>query len=141
MYFYSLTSSLFYRNRIFLRKVGNLDVSRLDRIRKFLRKFYGKSMFSLVIFKEKKCFPDKKVMRTENFLISSHMTHQGYTLSVKINDFRKKKLLVPRSRPFIGNPRPHGPTPPRPRRPTAPRPLVRCASFNRQELSMSGTKD
>jgi hypothetical protein len=30
-------------------------------------------------------------MKTESFPISSHMTHQAYPLSVKRNDFRKKK--------------------------------------------------
>jgi hypothetical protein len=33
-------------------------------------------------------------MKTESFLISSNMTHQGYPLSIKRNDFRKKRLLV-----------------------------------------------
>ena len=33
-------------------------------------------------------------MKAESFFISSHMTHQGYPLSVKRNDFRKKRLLV-----------------------------------------------
>jgi hypothetical protein len=33
-------------------------------------------------------------MRTESFLISTPMTHQGYPLSVKLNDFQKKRLLV-----------------------------------------------
>jgi hypothetical protein len=42
-------------------------------------------------------------MKTESFLISSHMTHQGYPLSVKTNDFRKKRLLV-KAKPELGGP-------------------------------------
>jgi hypothetical protein len=33
-------------------------------------------------------------MRTESFLISFHMTHQDDPLFVKLNHFRKKKVLV-----------------------------------------------